>query len=158
MANKIKYGSMVVEGADANLLRELMRAAEPVLMDAIEKQLQQLKEGAQKGWPKRQTRTRRDGSIREGTVSQSSADAFVTTLKAQQGGKLAGSVENTAQYAWAIRAGSRTPSITAGGSAVPVRKGGRVADVLLWQPAKKGAAKLTKIIADQTMKRLKRHG
>ena len=157
MANKIKYGSIVVEGADANLLRELMRAAEPVLMDAIEKQLQQLKDDAQKGWPKRQTRTRRDGSIREGTVSQNSAEAFVTTLKAQQG-KLTGSVENTAQYAWAIRAGSRNPSLTAGGSAVPVRKGGRVADVLLWQPAKKGAAKLTKIIADQTMKRLKRHG
>ena len=56
-------------------------------------------------------------------------------------------VENTAPYAWAIKVGRE--------STTNIRQGKRLADVVLWSPARKSVQKVLQQIAEQTVKRIR---
>jgi hypothetical protein len=66
-------------------------------------------------------------------IPPSSIEAFVT---------------NTAEYAWAIRVGRE--------SKTSVPKGRKLADELLWKPAKKNADRIVLEIAKRTVRQLKK--
>ena len=57
-------------------------------------------------------------------------------------------VENYAEYAWAIKIGRESKS--------NLREGKRLADEVLWKPAKKGAEDVAKKTANEIIKRLRR--
>lgn len=59
-------------------------------------------------------------------------------------------VENTAPYAWAIKVGKT--------SKTSLKKGSRLADKVLWGPAKKRANKLAKESIEQMIKKIQREG
>jgi hypothetical protein len=59
-------------------------------------------------------------------------------------------VENTAPYAWAIKVGKT--------SKTSLKKGSRLADKVLWSPAKKRANKLAKESIEQMIKKIQREG
>ena len=142
MSKKLKYGvgtaTIEIEGAEKAMFLAALRSANKALMDVLEKELAELEKNAQDNWP---TRQKKYGQ------SQNSRNAFATELRFQPPSTIVGSVSNTAQYAWAIRAGAD--------STTNVKKGKRVADVLLWQPARKQAQKLAQEIAIKTVKRIK---
>ena len=162
MADKIVYGnqfaSMTVTGGAKDIIKDLIRSAEPALMKSIESAIEELKADAIKNWPVRKTTKNRDGSIRKGTESEGSRELFETTLRIIPPATIVGSVKNNASYAWAIRSGQKQVSTTSSGGKIPVKPGARVADVLLWKPAKKHTKKLLKLISDSSIKNLKRKG
>jgi hypothetical protein len=57
-------------------------------------------------------------------------------------------VENTAEYAWAIKVGPT--------STTNIRQGRRLANVVLWSPARRGTQKVIEAIANETVKRLRK--
>jgi len=143
MTRRLKYGkgksSIEFSGGQRDMIMEHLRSAEPILMAILSAETERLKEEAQKAWPVRMSKY---------GESQYSRNKFSTGFRILPPSTVQAFVENTAPYAWAIRAGR--------GSKTSVSEGRRVADELLWKPAKKNARKITVEIAKRTVRQLYR--
>ena len=108
-------------------------------MAILRAETERLKKDAQQQWP---IRMEKYGD------SKGSRCQFSTGFRILPPSTVQAFVENSAPYAWAIRSGR--------GSKTSVREGRRVADELLWKPAKENAKKITVEIAKKTIRRLKK--
>jgi hypothetical protein len=136
-------GSVSVSAEYRQIFIDAVRSAAGAIVDEFEQTTDKLERDARASWPTRQKRYGR---------SQDSRDQFSTGLRVIPPDKVQAFVRNSAAYAWAIYAGSDGKSDTT----VPPAE--RVADVLLWRPAKHAATDLADRIADQMVKNLKRKG
>ena len=158
MADVIKYGSgrgiITITGEQKKILEQVLKAANIAVLQEMERELESLKKSAQKNWPVRQVKKDRSGKIRPDTISRGSAGKFATQLRVVPPAGVLGSVINTSPYAYAIRSGA--DSVDGSGSDLKTKVGVRVADSLVFWPARKGARRLAKLIADTTIKKVKR--
>ena len=132
---KDTHSQISIDGDDVYL--RALRAANPAIINALEHEIKRIEEEAQKHWPVRQKRYGK---------SQNSKDQFETSIKIIPPNKVRAAVENKAPYAWAIVAG---PDTTGG-----VKEKRRVANELMWKPAKKGIRKVLEDIAKNTVKKV----
>lgn len=121
-----------------NDMKNVFDKTAPMTMDAIKKELDAIKKNALQKWPIRQ---------RKYGQSKGSNRKTKTDIK-RKNEKVDGSISNLAEYAWAIRAGAE--------SKTSVRPGKRVADELLYKPAKKAADRIAKKVANELINNIRR--
>ena len=135
---KVQYkdglATIDIDGAAQAMVLAMIRETAPIVMRELEAEVERLEANARSKWPSRQKRYGR---------SKDSKDKFEVGIRLIPPFVQA-FVANRAPYAWAIRAGAESDT--------PVKKGARVADVLLWQPARRGADRLAKRTAQKMMK------
>ena len=140
---KLKYqngqATIDIQGSAQAIVLDLVRQSAPIIMRELEKEIAELEANARSKWP---TRQKKYGS------SKDSKGKFERGIRIFPPSSVQGFVANMAPYAWAIKAGP--------GSNTPVKRGGRIANVLLWAPAKKGAEKLAQRTAAQMIRSMKR--
>lgn len=143
MAKVLRYGkgrgSIEIGGGQRDLILGTIRAADPSIIKVLEKQTEELAKKSRDGWLVRQKKYGQ---------SKDSKDKHITGLRIVPPYTVQAFVENTAPYAWAIKVGPT--------STTNLRAGKRLADVVLWQPAKKSAQKVVEAIAKETVKRLRK--
>ena len=133
-------GSIELTGDMRGFFLGAARAAASSMVDNFEEITTELERNAQKDWPVRQKRYGR---------SENSRDKFKTGLRIIPPNKIQAFVSNYSPYAWAIFSAVETRSDTT------VKPGKKVADVLLWAPAKKQTEKLIESIAAEFVKKAK---
>ncbi len=139
----LKFGqgksTVTISGEQAKLITAHLKTAEPIIMSVLEKEVEKLAKNSESKWPVRMKKYGR---------SQNSKGKHITGFRIIPPSTVSAFVENRAPYAWAIRSGA--------GSETPVTEGQRVADVLLWQPAKKNVNNVLKSIVQKTISELRR--
>lgn len=88
------------------------------------------------------------------SISKGSIDKFRTDLRIIGSGEVEASITNFAPYAWAIRMG--VDSTTKGGAPIFMPLGRRVANELLWKPAKRQADKVADVVAEELLDNIRR--
>lgn len=140
---RLKYGkgksSIEIEGTQRRLIMETLRSAEPIIMLILETEVEDLKEQSEKGWLVRQPKF---------GESKDSKGKHTTGIRIIPPTSIEAFVANTAEYAWAIRVGQN--------SKTSIPKGRKIADELLWKPAKKNADRIVMEIAKRTVRQLKK--
>ena len=143
MTRRLRYGkgksALEFDGTQRALMLETLNSAEPILMAILRAETERMKKEAEQAWPVRMSKY---------GESKGSKDRFTTGFRILPPSTVQAFVENSAPYAWAIRSGR--------GSKTPVTEGRRVAEELLWKPAKKNVKRITVEIAKRTVRRLKR--
>jgi hypothetical protein len=142
MPKTLRYGkgsgSVEITGSARDMYLEIIRQADPIVVSVLEDATEQLAQDSEKQWLVRQPKYGR---------SQGSKYAHRTGIRIRPPYTIEAFVENTAPYAWAIKIGRE--------SSTNLREGQRLADVVLWSPAKKSVDKVLKRIAEQTVKRIR---
>lgn len=140
---RLKYGkgksSIEIEGTQRRLIMETLRSAEPIIMLILESEVEHLKEQSEKRWLVRQPKFGK---------SENSKGKHQTGVRVIPPTSIEAFVENTAEYAWAIRVGQD--------SKTSIPKGRKIADELLWKPARKNAERIVLEIAKRTVRQLKK--
>lgn len=142
MARTLRYGkgkgSVEIKGADRDMYLEIIRAADPIVVKVLEDTTEKLAQDSEKQW-----------LVRQPKYGQSEGSKYMhkTGLRIIPPYTIQAFVENTAPYAWAIKVGRQSSS--------NLRQGQRLADVVLWSPAKKSVKKVLQQIAEQTVKRIR---
>jgi hypothetical protein len=143
MARRLKYGkgrgSIEIDGVQRELILESIRAADPSIVKVLEDTVDQLSQASQERWLVRQPKYGK---------SQDSKHQHQTGIRIIPPYTIEAFVENTAQYAWAIKVGPT--------STTNIRQGKRLAAVVLWEPARRGVDKVIDQIAKETIKRIRR--
>lgn len=138
----LKYGkgkgSVEITGASRQMYLDIIRAADPIVVKVLEDTTQKLAQDSEKQWLVRQAKY---------GESQGSKFKHRTGIRIIPPYTIEAFVENTAPYAWAIKVGRD--------SSTNIRQGKRLADVVLWSPAKKSVQKVLQQIADATVKRIR---
>ena len=127
-----------MEKIETALARAFDRAA-PITEKELKKELAATKRAAVANWPVRQQKY---------GPSQGSKGKIQTDLK-RQGMTVEGSISNSAEYAWKIRAGAD--------SRTNVARGKRIAEELLYKPSVKASNRIAKRLADQIVGKLRRN-
>lgn len=126
-------------GSDEPIM-EILDLVAPETRKILDEVTTQIMDDAKKDWPVRKRNSK--GSVnafRRGiTVTSDSVVAFVS---------------NTAPYSWAIKSGANT--VNQSGHAILVPLGRRVADELMWKPARSQADRVAETMANELVKRLK---
>lgn len=140
---KIKYGhgrgSMEIDGLQREIFLETIRSAEPIISLILQETVKEIADNAEKNWLVRQKKYGR---------SEDSRGQIQTGFRIIPPNTIEAFVENTAEYAWAIKVGAE--------SQTNIPEGRRLADVLLWQPAKKQANNVVWEIARKTVRELRK--
>jgi hypothetical protein len=140
---KLKYGkgksSIEIDGLQKEIFLATIRAADPVIIKVLEETTAKLKKQSEEAWLIR---------LPKYGESQGSKNKHRTGLRIIPPYTVEAFVENYAPYAWAIRVGRQSKS--------NLREGKRLAQAVLWSPAKKNAQKVVEEIAKQTIKRIKK--
>lgn len=135
-----KTGNVEITFGSDEPIMEILDLVAPETRKILDDVTTKIMEDAKKDWPIR--RRNSQGSVndfRRGiSVSSDSVVAYV---------------ENTATYAWAIKSGAK--SVNQSGNSLLVPLGRRVADELMWKPARQNADRVAEIMADELVKRLK---
>lgn len=138
----LRYGkgraSIEIDKTQRDLIMSSIRAAEPAVVKVLEQETDKLKRDSERRWLTRQAKY----GASEGSKYQHEVGLRIIppyTIEAY--------VRNNAPYAWAIKVGET--------SSTNIRQGRRLADVVLWTPARKGVQKVLERIADETVKRIK---
>lgn len=143
MAKVLRYGkgrgSIEIDGAQRDLILGTIRAADPSIVKVLEEATEQLSKKSEDRWLVRQKKYGK---------SEDSKGKHKTGIRIIPPYTIEAFVENTAQYAWAIKVGPD--------SNTNIRQGRRLADVVLWSPARRGAQKVVEAIANETVKRLRK--
>ena len=143
MARRLRYskgvGSIEITGPAKEIALAILEKAEPEIMKAREKELLIREKYAKARWP---TRQKRYGK------SSKSKQKFTRLIRVIPPNTIEAVLTNKAPYAWAIKAGRE--------SNTPVKAGKRVANVLMWLPAKKSAKAIAEKLANAAIKPLKR--
>jgi len=139
MSDRMKYGkgrgSLEVTGDLKETLERILEDGEPVIMRTMKKELQAMKEKAEKEWPVR------------AKDSQGSAKKFRTMIRIIPPATVEGSIQNDSQYAYSVRASKKFDSKNQSGAVTRLKPGKRAATVLLFEPAEKMAEEIAKEIA-----------
>lgn len=122
----------------AESLKKAFAKTTPLTQKAIKKELAQTEQKAKAQWP---TRQEKYGPSKN---SKSQIKTAITTKQMV----VTGSISNSAEYAWAIKAGATSDT--------SVKKGKRIADELLYKPIKKASDKIAKKVADELMNTIRR--
>jgi hypothetical protein len=110
-----------------DFLKQIAFELVPQIEKDIEVEIEEIYDNAKKNWLVRKKRSQR--SIDKLKFGVNVKGTVVTAF-----------VVNLAPYAWAIKVGTSSDS--------NLKPGKKLADILLWQPAKKLSKKLTKKLAD----------
>lgn len=132
-------GSVELSGELKALVETLLQEAAPIAVAALKEELEPIATQARKKWPTRQPRYGR---------SLDSKDKVEMGIRVIPPATIEGYISNSAEYAWAIKAGRQSDT--------PVAEGQRVADVLIWKPVQKKASSVAKKIADEMMKKARK--
>ena len=132
-------GSVELSGELKALVETLLQEAAPIAVAALKEELEPIATQARKKWPTRQPRYGR---------SLDSKDKVEMGIRVIPPATIEGYISNSAEYAWAIKAGRQSDT--------PVAEGQRVADVLIWKPVQKKASSVAKKIADEMMKQARK--
>lgn len=136
MARKITAGnkdvSATLSGNGFDFTEKLLKTAAPKTFSLIESEFSKILDAARADWPQRKR------------FSKNSKSKLGMGVRLSSDGAVIAYIENTAEYAWAIRAGKDSDT------SVPYGK--RVSDELLWKPSKKIADKIAKSLADELFK------
>ena len=142
MAKTLKYGkgksSIEIEGTQRELIMTLIKQAEPILIDVLEDTVENLSKQSEQAWLVRQPKYGK---------SKGSKFQHSTGLRIIPPYTIEAFVRNNAEYAWAIKVGRQ--------SETNIRQGKRLADVVLWQPAKAEAQKVVQKVALEVVKKLR---
>lgn len=143
MARKLRYGkgksSIEIDGLQRDIILQSLRAADPAIVKVLEDETERLAKESEEGWLVRQKKYGR---------SRGSKFKHETGLRIIPPYTIEAFVGNTAEYAWAIKVGRQSDT--------NLREGKRLADAVLWTPARKNAQNVVKKIANETIKRIKR--
>lgn len=147
MARRLRYGkglgSIEIEGTQKQLIEEALRDVAPLTMKVIEDELDKRVEHAQKEWIVRKKN------------SQGSIDKFDTGIRIIEGGRaIEGFFRNMAPYAYMIRVGE--DSERKNGQKPRIAAGQLLAEVSMWDAAKKDINKLVDRLADAYIKEQKK--
>ena len=136
MSKTIRYGkgrgSVEILGKDRDMFYQIIKDADP-----IEETTERLAKQSEQQW-----------FIRQAKYGESKGSKYMhrTGIRIIPPNTIEAFVENTAPYAWAIRVGRE--------SSTNIRQGKRLADAVLWSPAKASVDKILKEIAEKTVKRI----
>ena len=140
---KLKYGkgrsSIEIDGLQKEIFLATIRAADPVIIQVLEETTAKLKKQSEEQWLIR---------LPKYGESKGSKNKHRTGLRIIPPHTIEAFVENFAPYAWAIRIGRQ--------SKTNLREGKRLAQEVLWGPAKKDVKKVVEEIAKQTIKRIQK--
>ena len=143
MSKVLRYGkgrgSIEIDGSQRELILGTIRAADPSIVKVLEQTTEQLAKDSEERWLVRQPKY---------GASKGSKGQHKTGLRIIPPYTVEAFVENTAEYAWAIKVGPD--------SSTNIRQGRRLAGVVLWDPARRGAQKVVEAIAKETVKRLRK--
>jgi hypothetical protein len=134
-------GSVEIPAEYFDVFLDAVRSANAALVEEFEQATEELEQQAQADWPVRQKRYGR---------SKDSKHQFTTGLRIIPPDRVQAFTANTAPYAWAIYAGADGKSKTT----VPPSR--RVAQELLWSPAKHKAAELADRVGGEVIKKVRR--
>ena len=129
---KNKGVSATLSGSGFDFTEKILKTAAPKTFALIEKEFSKVLEEARADWP-----VRKKGS-------KNSRGKLGMGVRLSADGSVIAYIENTAQYAWAIRAGKDSET------SVPFGK--RVSEELLWKPSKKAANKIARSLAKEILK------
>lgn len=118
-------------------IEKTMAKINPITKKEIEKEIKSISTRAKSAWPIRQEKYGR---------SLKSRDKIQVSMGGNQ--TVIGQIKNAAPYAWAIKAGKN--------SKTTVAPGRRIAEELLFKPAKNSAKKIGAKIADAVLDNLRR--
>tara|TARA_R100001443_G_scaffold52991_2_gene64728 strand:+ start:1428 stop:1907 length:480 start_codon:yes stop_codon:yes gene_type:complete len=139
MARVLRYGkgrgSITMDSTQRDLIMDTIKAAEPSIVKVLESETERLAKDSEEKWLVREKK------------SKGSKFKHQTGIRIIPPYTIEAFVENTAPYAWAIKVGRE--------SSTNIREGRRLADVVLWTPARKNAQKVVERIASETVKRIK---
>ena len=143
MSRRLRYGkglgSIEISGTQKALLEEALREVAPMTVKIIEDELDKRVEFAKKEWIVRKKNSK--GSINK----------FDTGIRILQGGKeIEGFFRNMAPYAYMIKVADH--SVKKNGSKTIVPVGKLLAEVSMWDAAKKDIDKVIKKLADAYIK------
>ena len=133
---KIKNGNVQADVKGATFAEQLLRTVAPDAARIIEDAFDEIYTNAKQQWP-----------VRKKGRSRGSKNKLRKGIRITSTGQLSAYLENTAEYAWAIKVGVDTDTY------LPLGK--RVADELLWRPAKKQTKPIMDAVAKDIVKRLK---
>jgi hypothetical protein len=143
MSKVLRYGkgrgTIEIDESQRDLILGTIRAADPSIVKVLEQTTEELAKKSEDRWLVRQ--------VIYGQ-SQNSKGQHKTGLRIIPPYTIEAFVENTAEYAWAIKVGPT--------SNTNIRQGRRLANVVLWSPARRGAQKVVEAIANETVKRLRK--
>ena len=134
-------GSVEIPAEYYEIFYQAVRSANAAMVEEFEQATEKLASDAQRDWPVRQRRYGR---------SKDSKHKFTTGLRIIPPDTVEAFTANTAQYAWAIYAGED------GKSKTTVPPADRVADVLLWSPAKHASQALADRIGNELIQQVKK--
>jgi len=131
-------GSVEITGTDRDMFLQIVREADPIIVKVLEDTTQKLAENSEKQW-----------LVRQKKFGKSKGSKFMhqTGIRIRPPYTIEAFVENTADYAWAIKIGRTSDS--------NLREGRRLADAVLWSPARRSVNTVLKRIADLTVKRIR---
>lgn len=133
-----------------------LSAVAPQTLRVLQDTVAELEAEAQRDWPVRQPRLiRKNGKVvGEKPTSQGSVNKFETGYAVSADNELVAFVRNNAPYAWAIKMG--VESVNKRGEDINLSLGSRVANEVLFKPAKRQANKVAKALADDLTDGIKR--
>jgi hypothetical protein len=119
---------------------KLLELVAPQTYRLIQDEFSKILENAKKEWLVRVPDKNR------GEQSRGSAKKLSMGIRLNGKGEIVAYLRNTAEYAWAIKVGKKSDTT--------IPKGKRLADVLLWRPARKASTKVVKSLMKE-MDRIK---
>jgi hypothetical protein len=141
MPKTIRYGkgrgSVEISGKDRDMFYQIIKDADPILLEVLEDTTEKLAKQSEQQW-----------LVRQAKYGESKGSKYMhrTGIRIIPPNTIEAFVENTAPYAYAIRVGRE--------SSTNIRQGKRLADAVLWSPAKASVDKVLKEIAEKTVKRI----
>lgn len=143
MSKVLRYGkgrgTIEIDGDLKDTILGTIRAADPAIVKVLEATTEKLAKKSEDGWLVRQKKYGK---------SQDSKGQHKTGIRILPPYTIEAFVENRAPYAWAIKVGPT--------SNTNIRQGRRLADAVLWSPARRGAQKVVEEIAKETIKKVKK--
>jgi hypothetical protein len=142
MSKVLRYGkgrgSVEITGTDRDMYLQIIRDADPIIVKVLEDTTEKLAKSSEQQWLVRQKKYGK---------SKGSKYMHQTGIRIRPPYTIEAFVENTAPYAWAIKVGST--------STTNLREGRRLADAVLWSPARRNVNTVIKRIAELTVKRIR---
>ena len=143
MSKVLRYGkgrgTIEIDGDLKDTILGTIRAADPAIVKVLEATTEKLAKKSEDGWLVRQKKYGK---------SQDSKGQHKTGIRILPPYTIEAFVENQAPYAWAIKVGPTSNR--------NIRQGRRLADAVLWSPARRGAQKVVEEIAKETIKKVKK--
>lgn len=133
-----KGSSAIIIDPDFAKIVQKSLEADSEIVKVLREEMEDIKRSAEKNWPVR---------MKKYGKSKNSREKFQLGFRIIPPNTIHAFLENTAAYAWAIRAGK--------GSKTTVREGLRVSDVLLVRPLKKRAKNITEKTANEFIRKVR---